>query len=98
MVMQRRHEKYSPAFTVFFLCVLKVRYLYNDGEIFYEEDPAENRDEQLLAHSKREYRDHRLEWMLKHGGLPIVLDGIEKRTIQFSGAARVALAVAADPA
>jgi glutathione S-transferase len=46
----------------------------------------------------RQYRDHRLEWMLKHGGLPIVLDGIERRTIQFSGAARVARAVAADPA
>jgi glutathione S-transferase len=36
----------------------------------------------------RQYRDHRLEWMLKHGGLPIVLDGIERRTIRFSGAAR----------
>jgi glutathione S-transferase len=36
----------------------------------------------------RQYRDHRLEWMLKNGGLPIVLDGIEKRTIQFSGATR----------
>jgi glutathione S-transferase len=46
----------------------------------------------------RQYRDHRLEWMLKHGGLPIVLEGIEKGTIQFSGAARVARAVAADPA
>jgi len=35
----------------------------------------------------RQYRDHRLEWMLKHGGLSIVLEGIEKRTIQFSGPA-----------
>ena len=26
----------------------------------------------------RQYRDHRLEWMLKHGGLPIVLQGIER--------------------
>ena len=33
----------------------------------------------------RQYRDHRLEWMLKHGGLSIVLEGIEKGTIQFSG-------------
>jgi glutathione S-transferase len=32
---------------------------------------------------KRQYRDHRLEWMLRSGGLPIVLDGIEKGTIRF---------------
>ena len=33
---------------------------------------------------KRQYRDHRLEWMLRSGGLPIVLEGMEKRTIRFS--------------
>jgi len=33
---------------------------------------------------KRQYRDHRLEWMMKSGGLPIVLDGIDKGTIRFS--------------
>ncbi|HXZ00160.1 MAG TPA: glutathione S-transferase family protein [Stellaceae bacterium] len=32
---------------------------------------------------KRQYRDHRLEWMMRSGGLPIVLDGIEKGTIRF---------------
>jgi glutathione S-transferase/RNA polymerase-associated protein len=32
---------------------------------------------------KRQYRDHRLEWMLRSGGLPIVLEGIEKQTIRF---------------
>jgi glutathione S-transferase len=32
----------------------------------------------------RQYRDHRLEWMLKSGGLSVVLDGIEKGTIQFA--------------
>ena len=32
---------------------------------------------------KRQYRDHRLEWMLRSGGLPIVLDGIDKGTIRF---------------
>jgi glutathione S-transferase len=32
---------------------------------------------------KRQYRDHRLEWMMRSGGLPIVLEGIEKRTIRF---------------
>jgi len=33
---------------------------------------------------KRQYRDHRLEWMMRSGGLPIVLEGIEKGTIRFS--------------
>jgi len=32
----------------------------------------------------REYRDHRLEWMMRSGGSQIVLDGIAKRTIRFS--------------
>ncbi|MGO9838808.1 MAG: glutathione S-transferase family protein [Polyangiaceae bacterium] len=33
---------------------------------------------------KRQYRDHRLEWMLKTGGLDIVQRGLDKETIQFS--------------
>jgi glutathione S-transferase/RNA polymerase-associated protein len=33
---------------------------------------------------KREYRDHRLEWMIKSGGLEIVLKGLEKDNIRFS--------------
>lgn len=33
---------------------------------------------------KRQYRDHRLEWMMRSGGLSIVLQGIEKKTIRFS--------------
>jgi glutathione S-transferase len=32
---------------------------------------------------KREYRDHRLEWMIKAGGMEIVKDGIEKDNIRF---------------
>jgi glutathione S-transferase len=32
---------------------------------------------------KRQYRDHRLEWMMRSGGLPIVLEGLEKKTIRF---------------
>lgn len=32
----------------------------------------------------REYRDHRLEWMMRSGGAQIVLDGIAKRNIRFS--------------
>jgi len=33
---------------------------------------------------KREYRDHRLEWMMKTGGVEIVLDGLKKDNIRFS--------------
>ena len=34
---------------------------------------------------KREYRDHRLEWMIKTAGLQIVADGLEKQNIRFTG-------------
>lgn len=33
---------------------------------------------------KREYRDHRLEWMIRMGGIQVVLDGIEQDNIRFS--------------
>ncbi len=32
----------------------------------------------------REYRDHRLEWMLRTGGSQVVLDGLAKKNIRFS--------------
>lgn len=32
---------------------------------------------------KREYRDHRLEWMIKSGGIEVVLKGLEKDNIRF---------------
>jgi glutathione S-transferase/RNA polymerase-associated protein len=33
---------------------------------------------------KREYRDHRLEWMVRSGGAEIVLDGLAKGNIRFA--------------
>ena len=33
---------------------------------------------------RREYRDHRLEWMIKSGGMQIVLDGLAKNNIRFT--------------
>jgi glutathione S-transferase/RNA polymerase-associated protein len=33
---------------------------------------------------KREYRDHRLEWMLRSGGAEIVADGMRKENIRFT--------------
>jgi glutathione S-transferase/RNA polymerase-associated protein len=32
----------------------------------------------------REYRDHRLEWMMRSGAAQVVLDGMERGTIRFS--------------
>ncbi|KAK5123958.1 hypothetical protein LTR85_002155 [Meristemomyces frigidus] len=34
--------------------------------------------------SKREYRDHRLEWMVKSGGIDVVLEGLNRNNIRFS--------------
>ncbi len=34
---------------------------------------------------KREYRDHRLEWMMKSGGIDIVLKGLDAGNIRFTG-------------
>ncbi len=33
---------------------------------------------------KREYRDHRLEWMVKTAGLDVVAKGLQKKNIRFS--------------
>ncbi|MDX2235561.1 MAG: glutathione S-transferase family protein, partial [Hyphomonadaceae bacterium] len=33
---------------------------------------------------KRQYRDHRLEWMMRSGGVQIVLDGLKTSTIRYS--------------
>lgn len=33
---------------------------------------------------RREYRDHRLEWMIKSGGIQVVLDGLAQHNIRFS--------------
>lgn len=36
------------------------------------------------GHYVREYRDHRLEWMMRSGGVEIVLEGMRKKNIRFS--------------
>lgn len=33
---------------------------------------------------KRQYRDHRLEWMVRSGGVEIVLDGLKNNNIRFT--------------
>jgi len=37
---------------------------------------------------KREYRDHRLEWMIRSGGLDVVLEGLKNDNIRFSNELR----------
>lgn len=32
---------------------------------------------------RREYRDHRLEWMVKSGGIEVVLAGLRDGNIRF---------------
>lgn len=32
---------------------------------------------------KREYRDHRLEWMIKSGGMAVVSEGLQRNNIRF---------------
>lgn len=44
---------------------------------------AKMRDAYTSGERKREYRDHRLEWMIKSGGMEIVKDGIEKNNVRF---------------
>ena len=39
---------------------------------------------------KREYRDHRLEWMIKSGGLEVVLKGLEAGNIRFTAGFQLA--------
>ncbi len=41
-------------------------------------------DAEQARQRPRQYRDHRLEWMMKHGGFPVVRDGLEAGTIRFS--------------
>jgi glutathione S-transferase/RNA polymerase-associated protein len=37
---------------------------------------------------KRQYRDHRLEWMIRSGGLSVVQKGMERDNIRFNSAPR----------
>jgi glutathione S-transferase/RNA polymerase-associated protein len=37
---------------------------------------------------KREYRDHRLEWMIKSGGVDVVIKGLQRDNIRFAPAFR----------
>jgi glutathione S-transferase/RNA polymerase-associated protein len=39
----------------------------------------------LTSGFKREYRDHRLEWMIRAGGIDVVAQGLSNNNIRFNG-------------
>lgn len=42
------------------------------------------RDALSSGQLKREFRDHRLEWLIKFGGLEVVLKGLRYDNIRFT--------------
>ncbi|BFL63698.1 hypothetical protein SKB0092_17760 [Roseomonas mucosa] len=38
----------------------------------------------LFLPQRREYRDHRLDWMIRSGGIEVVLAGLRDNNIRFS--------------
>ncbi len=59
------------------------------AETFAEFDQAASRmaataDLYRTGGRRREYRDHRLEWMIRSGGIDVVLAGLREDTIRFS--------------
>lgn len=59
------------------------------AETFAEFDAAAAHIAQAADHyrsggRRREYRDHRLEWMIRSGGVPVVLEGLREDNIRFS--------------
>jgi hypothetical protein len=39
---------------------------------------------------RRQFRDHRLDWMIRSGGMQVVLDGLAKGDIRFTETSRFA--------
>lgn len=67
----------------------RVRERPSVAQTFAEFDAAAARMTAASAHytsggRRREYRDHRLEWMIKSGGLEVVLAGLSDGNIRFS--------------
>lgn len=56
---------------------------FDEAEIVFK-SMADMKDVFVSGERKREYHDHRLEWMIKSGGLKIVREGIQKDNVTFS--------------
>lgn len=48
------------------------------------QDRSATVEQGLFIREYREYRDHRVEWMMRSGGVEIVLNGIAKKNIRFA--------------
>lgn len=55
---------------------------YEKGLVAFRDPRA--KEAYLSGMRKREYRDQRLEWMVKSGGMEIVLKGIENQNVRFT--------------
>lgn len=55
---------------------------YENGLTAFRDPRA--KEAYLSGMRKREYRDHRLEWMIKSGAVDVVTKGIEKENIRFT--------------
>jgi RNA polymerase-associated protein len=67
----------------------RYRNRHSQGEAFAEFDEAAARMAQAAdlyrtGSRRREYRDHRVEWMIRSGGIDMVLAGLRDETIRFS--------------
>jgi glutathione S-transferase len=67
----------------------RIRTRSSVAETFKEFDAATERMGDAAARLasgaiRREYRDHRLEWMMKSGGVQVVLDGLKRNNIRFT--------------
>lgn len=71
---ERANQRHSVA-----LCAEAAAAVALDGNVSL--DAVRQAMEQGLF--KREYRDHRLEWMIKTGGISVVREGLEKGNIRF---------------
>ena len=57
MVMKGSHLENAPSLTVFFLRIFEIERLHKDGEILYQEDAAQERDQLFLPDNDCEYSD-----------------------------------------
>ena len=57
MLMDRRHQEDTPAFTVFFLGVFEIAYLDDDGDGLHEINAAEDGNQQFLSDDDTQYGD-----------------------------------------
>jgi stringent starvation protein A len=60
-----------------------VRKTFGEYQVAVEKMPL-MADVYRKGERKREYRDHRLEWMIKAGGIDVVREGIERGNVRFS--------------